>query len=235
MASVPNRIIFAIVALGVFGVLVGLMGTSFTDIDTENYQVINLPDDLTSAEYLLSTVDRYANDTITHGGGLVTLDYSGNNTDKVTAIWQSYDKTTIYINRVWTGFWILNNIEPVNPYPLPVSEIDKNFSTETNNTVLYLETAHKAYTFEFNYNTTAYSNISHAIDGGELYMWVGEGEDLDPNSKGVWTLLTSIIFFNNPDIHPVVNFLFAIPFYALFVTIVFYVFSRFIEVIKPLG
>lgn len=233
--DIPNRIIFVIIALGTFGVMVGLMGTSFAGVEVQNYKVIDIPDEVTSTVYLISTVDRYENDTLIfpHVPAL-SLDYSGNSTDRVTIAWFVYDQNNLYINRVYAGWWIFNNIEPVFPYPLPKNDVIREYDGDTNSSVLYLSTAHKHYTFEFSHNAT-YTDLSDAWDSGVMDVWVGEGADISPNSRGVWALVTSIIFFQNPDIHPVVNFLFAIPFYAMFVTIVFYVFARFFEVIKPLG
>lgn len=235
MVEIPNRIIFTIVALGTFGVIVTLMGQSFTGIDVSNYDIINLPDNVKSSVYLLSTVDRYKNDTLVypHVPALV-LDYSGNNTDKITVLWANYAPNVLYINRVYSGFWIFNNIEPVKPYPLPKSDIMEKYDSDTNSSVLYLSTIHKQYTFEFSHNAS-FVDLEDSWVNGTIDIWVGEGNDIAPNSRGVWALVTSIIFFDNPDIHPVINFMFAIPFYALFITLVFYIFSRFFEVIKPLG
>lgn len=212
-----------------------MMGQSFAQMDTTDYQTIDIPSSLTSIEYISDYYDRSANGTLEFPvSPAQSFDYSGNNTDKITVLWASYEPNQLLINRVWSGFWIFNNIEPIKPYPLPKATVIDAFNSETNSSVLYLQSPHKNYVLEFTFNSS-FTNLTSAWNAGNMTLWIGEGDQVNPNTKGVWSLLTSIIFFDNPDIHPVINFVFAIPFYAMFVTIVYYVFSRFIEVVKPFG
>ena len=66
----------------------------------------------------------------------------------------------------------------------------------------------------FAYNTTKYSDILEAWENNELAVLFGINFDQVNTSYNAWNLVAQILFFQNPDIHPAINALIAIPIWA---------------------
>jgi len=73
-------------------------------------------------------------------------------------------------------------------------------------------------TMYFGYNTSLYDTPSEAWENEELYVLQGLGFDQVSTSRNAWNLVGMILFFQMPDVHPIINAIIAIP---LWVSIVY--------------
>lgn len=74
--------------------------------------------------------------------------------------------------------------------------------------------AHFTYHVQFGYNTTTYSNFTHAWNFHELYMFVGINFDDVSTGYNALQLIAMILFFQLPDLNIYVKALLAAPIYA---------------------
>jgi len=63
----------------------------------------------------------------------------------------------------------------------------------------------------FGFNETLYSSPSEAWTNGELVFLIGVNFDQVGTSYNAWDLIAKLMFFQLPNIHPIVNALIAIP------------------------
>lgn len=64
------------------------------------------------------------------------------------------------------------------------------------------------------YNNDTYANASEAFENDQLYLEFGIEWDELGTGLNAWNMLTSILFFQEPDIHPYINVLLAAPLWA---------------------
>lgn len=64
------------------------------------------------------------------------------------------------------------------------------------------------------YNQSLYNNATEAFENDSLYLEFGIEWDELGTGLNAWNLLTSILFFQSPDIHPYINALIAAPLWA---------------------
>lgn len=231
--TTSGRLIFAMTALSIFSLLVVLMGASFSDIETQNYELIEIPDDIKSAMFWDYNVTEYNNVSITVG--LQNVPVPAGADDYVRVSWTT-GIDNLYMSWVYGKFlWFFKNDEAIAPWPLSLYDIIDGYDDETNCTVIDATSAHQAWLIQFAYNQTAYTDIEDSINNNELYLFIGKGNDLSPTKMSAWSLVTSILLWKNPDIHPAVNFVLAVPLYSLMAVAFFEIFTRVIEVLKPFG
>lgn len=222
-----NRAIFAIIVLGVFSSLVIMMGTSFST-NPENYQLIDVPNYLDTGQFFQQniTYSDYQNVTFPSYNEFEMSDSSHN----VVLQWISLQKTEFYFTYENGVFlWILSNIERLNPYPLTWAMVLDAYDDDMNASRVSMTSKSNEWTVQYFYNQTAYDNLTHAYDSNDIKVYVGMGNEYDPSSMSAWSFVTSILTWSNPDIHPAVNFLIAIPLYAMFGMILFYMFTKLME------
>jgi hypothetical protein len=74
----------------------------------------------------------------------------------------------------------------------------------------------------FGYNTTSYDNCTQAYENDALGIWLGINFDQVNTQYNAWNLISMILFFQMPDVHPLINVIIAIP---IWVTIAYLVFT----------
>jgi hypothetical protein len=74
----------------------------------------------------------------------------------------------------------------------------------------------------FGYNTTAYDNCTQAYENDSLGIWLGINFDQVNTQFNAWNLISMILFFQMPDVHPIINAIIAIP---IWVTIAYLIFT----------
>lgn len=228
MSSMENRVIFAIITLGIFSALVIMMGTSFST-NPENYQLLDIPNYLDTGQFFQENVtySNYQNVTYPTLDTLFQMEDSEHN---VLLQWFNLQKQMFYFTYQNGHFlWILQNNEQMNPFPLGWNVVLDAYDETMNASRISMTSKSNEWTVQFFYNQTAYDNLTHAYDSNDIKVWVGMGNEFNPSSISAWSFVTSILTWSNPDIHPTVNFLFAIPLYALFAVILFYMFTKLME------
>lgn len=63
----------------------------------------------------------------------------------------------------------------------------------------------------FGFNTTTYEAPSEALSGNELYFLQGMGIEAISTTINAWNLIGMLLFFQMPEVHPILNALIAIP------------------------
>lgn len=227
-SGVERYFVFAVIVVGLFAGLVQLMPSEF--MSASRKEVVTPVNVWEGAELFLSNITDAANFTATLGsGGDVTLttievDFGWN--------WYTWDDDYMYFMINYAGWWIFDNYEYVTPYPQTRETVAENFDTSDNSSRTIMHS--KQYEFEvtFYYNETAYANITDAWDNGDVNVYVGVGNEDTASSMGAWAVISSILFFSNPDIHPMINFVIAIPLWAM---IAITIYTLFLKLIPFLG
>lgn len=233
--NMSGRLIFAMTALSVFSLVVTLMGGSYGDISGDDYQLIDVPEDIKAGTFWDYNITTYNNGSITDftttkfyipvgSDDYIQCQWQGEPNDQI-AIWYAYGKM----------LWFLKNSESLYPRTIAEYEIINDYNDETNSSTYHMTSKHYEWLVQFSYNQSAYTDIEDAITNDDLYFYIGQGNDLSPARMSAWSLVTSILLWQNPDIHPAVNFIIALPLYSLMAVVFFYVFTRVIEVLKPFG
>jgi len=73
----------------------------------------------------------------------------------------------------------------------------------------------------FAYNTTKYSNIMEAWENEDLGVLFGINFDKVNTSVSAWDLISRLLFFQAPEVHPAINALIAIPIWAAVSILIF--------------
>ncbi len=96
---------------------------------------------------------------------------------------------------------------------LSATELEEDWSNETTvaYTVICEHFQMKAF---FGYNSTLYDNVTHAWNHHGFYVLLAI--DFDEMATGInaWNLLGMILFWQLPDVHPVLNVIISIPFWV---------------------
>lgn len=233
--SVSSRAIFAIIFLATFAGVVILMSSDLTDISPSDYRTVNVPDSLYGAEFFKTNITIYWNGTITPIGLDENLLLPYPEPELIGIDWATYNKENILLthkfNHQWWGY---QGYEAIKPYPLSTYDIISEYEESTNSSTFYMNSKSYSWLATFSYDQTTYDNITHSIESDELYLFIGRSPSQVADDQNAWSLISSILFWRNPDIHPAVNFLITIPIYATTIIVFFYFFTRFLEAIKIL-
>jgi len=84
----------------------------------------------------------------------------------------------------------------------------------------------------FYYNSTIWNNATEAWNHHELHFFAGIGFDQLNTSINAWSLISSILFFQMPDVHPILNAMVAIP---LWISIAYLVYVLILKAIPFVG
>ncbi len=71
------------------------------------------------------------------------------------------------------------------------------------------------------FNQTKYSKPSEALNGGELSLLLCMNFDKMNTSFNAWNLIGSILFFQMPNVHPLINVIIAIPIWILIAWLIY--------------
>lgn len=230
-----RRLIFSIVFLATLSGVVVLMSDNLTDINPSEYRQVSIPDSLYGAEFFKTNVTIYWNGTINDVGQVPYELLPAPAQELIIVEWNSYMPSQILLshkfNQQWWGF---QGYEAIKPYPITTYVIENEYDEGTNSSQFYMNSKSYSWLVTFSYNQTAYDNITASWEDGELYLYIGRSPAQVAQDQNAWSLISSVLFWNNPDIHPAINFLIAIPIYATTLVIFFFLFTRFLEAVKPL-
>lgn len=241
--------IVAITFLGFFATLLAFAPADLlaSDEADTSYRNINVPEYLDAPEvvYFAETVTYQLNDSLgdlfyDHRAYLFTLgrwDFD--------LIWQypSDDSDGFvrfeHAERLW-GFGPITSSHPMTfcsssgvDYGTSVDAYDlmDNYNEERKYAKFTVSCEHTQMTVFFSYNTTEYSSIRSAFENKALYVTCGM--ELDDTNTGfnAWDLLSMILFFQLPNVHPLINFIIAIPLYACIAYLIFIFVTKVIPLI----
>lgn len=151
---------------------------------------------------------------------LVPLEWSFGGYDWVM---ENYNPYYIVVGKkeYWWIFWIgttwfeFRNKQGINRGDeLAPEELDADFDADSGS-VKYScsspawQTIH--FDIHFGFNTTKYNLPSDALDKNELYFLQGMGIESISTTISAWNLIGMLLFFQMPNIHPIINGLIAIP------------------------
>jgi len=83
----------------------------------------------------------------------------------------------------------------------------------------------------FAYNETTYSSVEEAWNHHGLYVLIGIEFDELATGLNAWDLIGMILFFQMPNVHPILNYIIAIP---IWISVAWLAFAFIIAVIKSL-
>jgi len=113
--------------------------------------------------------------------------------------------------------------------------LDADFNNDTggNKYKCFIQSDPKIYcNIYFTFNVTKYSTPSEAKDLGELYYLQTIGVEVQASTMNAWNIIGMLVFFQMPEIHPVLNALIAIP---LWICIGYLIYVLVIKLIPFIG
>jgi len=94
---------------------------------------------------------------------------------------------------------------------LTYDALDDNYDEDRNECKFTLKNNDVTFIVYFGFNTTTYSMPSEALAAGELECLYCLNFDQINTSFNAWNLVGAILFFQMPDVHPIINAIIAIP------------------------
>lgn len=124
-----------------------------------------------------------------------------------------------WFRHIWYEWWILpadHNLEWFNRAGVSrgtvLSVSDMEDDSEGASEVSYRAVCdHTTYHTSFAYDEEVYSDFETAWHNGDLYIFVGVNFDDQNTAYNAWHLISMLLFFQLPNVHPVVNAILAIP------------------------
>jgi len=97
---------------------------------------------------------------------------------------------------------------------LTFTDLDNIWDGQTNMIAFNCRTDQTQWRVYFGWNTTTYAKPSDAIAANEMEVLYGIGFDKVNTSINAWNIVGSLLFFQMPDVHPLINLVIAIPIWA---------------------
>lgn len=220
--------VFCVTFLGVFVVLTGVMPTSLmaSSYDGRN---VNLPNE---GYFDFLDVVYYADSvllTVDDGSflyGYYTQSIGIGNWD--TEILSNYDISRIYVRGWYYALgmrWSPFHLDWYDETGKPIGEEYLGVNYVSNDTLedLYdeygtiqgrVQCDYYQMVYAFDWNTTLYSGPSEAWANDDLYVLFCIGFDNVHTTGNVWEIVGGLLFFQQPDVHWIINVLVAIPLYT---------------------
>lgn len=221
METPPLRtFLFVLTFLAIFGVLVGTIPSEFVEASKE-YKKQSVPEyfeslDITSFNQTIvkNITEQWYSKTYYFGGHDFQLIAYNDNGGKL-------------VHKHYHWFWFI----PVGHHPMewhdkngkrvdiPLAEtrginkqiLDSSWDNSTNTAKFTLKCKHVTIQAFFGYNTTKYNSPSEAWENYEISILFTIGLDQIGMGWNTWSLLTGILFFQIPEINPVLNLIIAVP------------------------
>jgi len=207
-----GKLIWVGVFLGVFFILVTSMPSGFYSSEPD-YQTHIIPESFEAID-----IQYYAeteNDTITKAD--YAYDYSMGGW---SFRWYAYFSDFIE-HRRYEKWWIFYTYSAPMIWLTPegkelgvnigASDIETYWNTDTNTTKFYLKDNAVTVMCWFSYNTTTYDNVTDAWDNDSLDWLTALDFDNVKTTYNAWGLISMLLFFQLPDIHPALNMIIALP------------------------
>jgi hypothetical protein len=225
-------LVVVITFLSVTVLLVSMIPGEFVVSPSENRQVV-VPQSYSSSEVM--AIASTMNFTL---GPHCNTDFSlgGHDFSFFDNAMGSVPGNGIIMFHSWIEYWIFHNQDFMKWYDQQNIERDTgedfsnwpfmmHFQTIDDigvNTTWTVQCTHVTIKVMFGYNTTSYANCTDAYENNALGLWVGINFDQVNTQYNAWNLIQMILFFQMPDVHPLINAIIAIP---IWITITYLVFT----------
>lgn len=146
----------------------------------------------------------------------------------------------IYVNHYWKEWIIFTFFEKLSFYHdgidlglylSPAIMEDYSDDPATNDTATFSLRSERhsfQYYFSVGFNSTTYSNYTHAWSNKDLYIFVAVDFDNVHTSYNAWQIVGMLLFFQLPDINPIIKAMVAIP---MWISIAYLIYVLIIKVI----
>lgn len=81
----------------------------------------------------------------------------------------------------------------------------------------------------FKWNETSYSTPSDALHNDAMKLYVGRTWEQEMSSMNSWSIITMVLFFQLPDIHPALSLIIGLPIWVSFSYIIFIIITKIVE------
>jgi len=236
-----STFLFLITFLAVFGLLVMTIPSGFL-VTTDEYGTRDIPEefDVKSLEAYASTLIITMNETggkeimgyyyrveVEIGGHKFFFDYAMANESTLQLVF-------IHRYTVWWFFETGHNMDWTNNKNMErgdVLSVEELQSDYAENLPYDLSCSHVYLDASFNYDEGTYSNVTDAWNHHGLSLFIGIEFDQLATGLNAWDLMGMILTFQMPNVHPVLNYIIAIP---IWVSIAWLAFAFIIAVVKSL-
>ncbi len=236
-------VIFAVAFLGLFGILVGSMPSGFYEGSTpQSFRPYNYPEyfeGIEVAEFATTFLMNISSGTYTNQWGVEEgyghdFYFFGSSIYYHMYNYHTFPFWIFYLNNEHKMDW-LNGTGYSRGDILNSAEIASDFVNETSEYTVQCKDLHmKAWV---GWNTTEYgqdeAGLKDAWDDGELkILWAIDMDQLGSTTgMTAWNIVSMLLLFQLPNVHPVINIIIATPIWALIAVLVF---QFIIAVIKAL-
>jgi len=207
-----SKLMWVGVFLGVFFILAASMPSEFYSAEyeygthsiPENFQALDLQYFAETENDTFTKAD-YSYDYVMGGWNFRWYAYFSDWIDHLR-----YEKWWIFYTYSKQMTWYSSGGIELGPR-IGASDIDDYWDTSTNTTKFYLKDDAVSMPCWFSYNTTNYSNATHAWDNDDLDWLTAIDFDAVKTTYSAWGLIGMLLFFQLPDIHPLLNMIIALP------------------------
>lgn len=214
--NIGRNIIFIIVFLSSFALLLAMMPSSFLIAHVNDLETITVPNKwyasaLATGEYAL-----FDQDVIPYG---TTTDLTLGSIDLHCKFMWSTRGREIRLDRLTTVFFFIpweDSLLIDNKFYIGLDTIHK-YRVSGNLTSMIMKDSKFIYHVSISYNSTRFANFEEAWnnENGEVLLFIGitvnDSESVWTESTNVFNLISQILFFQNPYIHPAINAFIALP------------------------
>lgn len=224
--------------LAIFAFLISIMPAQFL-VSGSNYRQINVPtyfesiDLQTFASYYLINI---TSDSYQKFWGKSEFGHDMNfRAEKLATYNMLWNEHGYTLWGFWTGGhkqkWINENGTERGDL-LTTSEIDLD---SDNGTAKYtVECSHFQMKAWVGYDPTLYNSSKNAWDAHNMSVLFAIDFDERGSTLNAWNLLALLLFFQLPNVNPIINMLIAIPVWVCFAVLTFIVIIEIIQTLKPL-
>jgi len=203
--------------LGICFCLIGLMPT-WMMVKSE-YKQFEIPDEVSAIEYLFLNFSKVTFINVTQEEDMEWEGQIGGH--DILIIWrQTYGGwISIYHLEIWRfgPFSIYTGEHRMEWYQetlignyLNISRTNYSFE-ETGGARFKIKCDHFYFFFLLYYNPENYTNFQEAFNQNDFWMVLGITFDQVASTLSSWDIISSILFFQAPQIHPLLNFIIALP------------------------
>jgi len=242
METPPLRtFLFLITFLAVFGLLIATIPSGFLVV-TDEYEAHDIPED-----FRVKDLESYASTliiTMNETGGKEIMGYYYRMTFEIGGHKCFFDYTmanksnlqVVFIHRFTGWFWIetghnmnwKNRAGLERGNVLTVEELESDYADYLPYDVIC---SHFYLDGSFNYDEENYTSVEDAWNHHGLSFFIGIEFDQLKTGLNAWDLIGMILFFELPNVHPVLNYIIKIP---IWVAITWLAFAFVIAIIKSL-
>lgn len=239
-----SRIIFIITFLGIFIVLVGMIYAESPELMAAQpqYRDVSIPEELEAFEVPVYSYQSFNITWTAEGSFTQDFDFDDHTTPftyRFTA-WNttndySYDPVVLFIqwdSYPWSGhgldFWQEDTNYDTN---LAFATMDTIYN-ETGELIFSVkteDTQQLSFLCSFRWNETTYSTPSEALHNEGMLVYVGLTWEQEMSALNAWSIITMVLFFQLPDIHPALSLIIGLPIWVSISYIIFTIITKIVE------